>query len=231
VFAAHPPAFSLAELGEGDDDRVDFALLPEPFQKVMAYLMELLRVEGPAVYRRADFGLDVHVGALSPPVLLAGQQALAMNDRVGLAFRLGRALTFLPAPRAVASALPSRALKAYLLGAVTLVTPGLRVDDPDGQITQVRTQLAAQPAVARELQPIVERLLRAAGGSLNLSRFARGLARTADRVGLLVCNEVQAAARITAESGVTGAVDDLLDFALSQEYQSTKDALGLSIAV
>lgn len=28
-----------------------------------------------------------------------------------------------------------------------------------------------------------------------------------------------------------GAVDDLLDFALSQEYVSAKEALGLSIAV
>ncbi len=231
VFAARHPPISLAELGVAVTDHIAPETLPEPFQKVLTYLGDLFAVAAPPVYRRADFGGDAHVGATAQPVLLAGPQALALNDRVGLAFRLARAFTYLWPGRAVSGALPSRQLKVTLLATVTLASPGLKIDDADGQIATYRAQLAAIPSLAREVGPLVEELLKNPKGTLNLSRYARGLARTADRVGLLVCNEVQAAARITAESSVPGALDDLLDFALSPEYQSAKEAIGLSIAV
>jgi DNA-binding response OmpR family regulator/tetratricopeptide (TPR) repeat protein len=230
VFAVHHPPFALADLGVSAVDGIAPETLPEPFAKVLAYLAELFGVSAPPVYRRADFGSDAHVGAMAEPVLLAGPQALALHDRIGLAFRLGRALTYLWPGRALVGALPTRHLKTILLATVTLSSPGLKIDDADGQIAALRAQLAVAPGLARDVAPLVDRLLKVQG-ALNLSRYTRGLARTAERVGLLVCNELQAAARITAETSVPGAVDDLLDFALSPEYHSAKEALGLSIAV
>lgn len=231
VFAVHQPAFSLAELGVAESDRIAPEQLPDAFKRVLVYLAELFGVAAPPVYRRADFGGDVHVGALLPPILLAGPQALALNDRIALAFRIGRALTYLAPGRAISGALPSRRLKTVLLATVTLVSTGMKVDDPDGQVALLRAQLAAAPTLQREIAPLVGHLLKNPQGSLNLSRFSRGLARTAERVGLVVCNELQAAARITAEGSVPGALDNLLDFALSPEYHQAKEALGLSIAV
>src|SRR5207248_11540117 len=105
----------------------------------------------PPVYRRNDFGLEAHVGAARPPILLAGPQALALADKPALAFRLGRAVTFLLPGRAVAGALPARQLKATLLATLTLAVPALRVEDPDGEIPPIRAQLTqAAPALGRD---------------------------------------------------------------------------------
>jgi DNA-binding response OmpR family regulator/tetratricopeptide (TPR) repeat protein len=234
VFAAHHPPFSLEDLGVAASDRVTPDALPEPFRRVLGYVAHLFGVPEPPVYRRNDFGAQAHVGAMEQPVLLVGPDALKAQgdaDKLALGFRLGRALTFLWPGRAMAGALPSRRLKAVLLATVTLVSPGLHVDDPDEEIAFLRGQLAQVPQLAKDVSGEVERLLKGGQSTLNLSRHARGLVRTAERVGLLVCNDPITAARVVAETDVPGAADELLDFALSPEYLEAKEALGLSIAV
>jgi hypothetical protein len=184
------------------------------------------------VYRRADFVADAHVGAARPPILLAGPQALAMSDKTALAFRIGRALTYLAPGRAVAGALPSRQLKQTLLATLTLAAPSMKVDDPDGEIRTIRTALGtASPSLGRDIAPLCERIIAGAQATLNLGRYGRALARTADRVGLLLCNDLSAAVRIVIAAGAPGAENDLIDFALSDEYLAAREALGLSIAV
>lgn len=231
VFAAWQPPLQLGDLGVTAADQVAAAALPEPFGRVLAYVGQALAVAPPPVYRCADFGADAHVGALAQPVLLAGPQALSASDKLQLAFRLGRALTFLKPGRAVAAALPARQLKAALIAALTLVQPSLKIDDEEGHVASLRGQLAHAQGLARELGPIVERILKSAQSTLNLTRYARGLSRTADRVGLLLCGDVAVATRIAADSMVPGASEDLLDFALSPEYLAARDAIGLSVAV
>jgi hypothetical protein len=77
----------------------------------------------------------------------------------------------------------------------------------------------------------VERLLKNPNGMLNLARYVRGLARTADRIGLLITGDLPTALRVVAEGAPLGAADDLVDFALSDEYLQARDAIGLSVAV
>lgn len=231
VFAAWQPPFQLGDLEVTAGDRIATVELPDPFRSVLLYLAQLYGVAVPAVYHRADFGEQTHVGALREPVLLAGPQALALADRLALGFRLGRALSFLWPGRASAGAVPSRELKSLVLAAMTLVTPGLKIDDGDGTVAKLRAHLLQSPTLARDVQPEVERLLGGKQSSLNLSRFVRGLSRTADRVGLLVCNDLITAVHAASQMSAPEAADDLLDFALSPEYLETKEALGLSIAV
>ncbi len=231
LFGAHAPSLSLDEVGVKETDQIEFDMLPEPFRKVASYLAVELGVEVPRVFRRADFGAEAHVAATSPRALLAGPQALAASDRLALGFRLGRALSYLKPGRVLTGALPSHQLKVHLLAAVTLAQPGLQVDDAGGQIAAERGQLARIPELARALQPIVQRLLASPQATLNLSRHVRGLARTADRIGLALTGDVEGAVRIAAESGVPGAAAELLDFALSPEYLEAREALGLSVAV
>jgi DNA-binding response OmpR family regulator/tetratricopeptide (TPR) repeat protein len=229
VFQHYRP-FTAHDVGVAEFDRIETQLLPEPFRRVLEYAGPLLGVGVPAVHRHAEFGADVHVAALDPPVLLAGPQALATSDRVVLAFKLGRALSYLWPGRATAGGLPARQLKAALLATVSLVSPGLKLDDGDGQIAALRTQLAQAAGLVRAVTPSVERLLKSPQGSLNLSRYTRGLGRTADRVGLLLAGDLPTAARLAAD-GAPGAVEDLIDFALSAEHLEAREALGLSVAV
>jgi DNA-binding response OmpR family regulator/tetratricopeptide (TPR) repeat protein len=232
LFAIWQPPFGWDVLGVKPDDRIDAALLPAPFARVLAYCAQQLGVAAPPVYRRADFTDDVHVGAARPPVLLAGPQALALADKSALAFRLGRASTYLLPGRAVAGALPSRQLKQTVLAAMTLAQPSLRVDDPDGEIKAIRVALtSAAPQLAREIAPMCERIVAGSQATLNLGRYARGLARTADRVGLLLCNDLSTAVRIVMAAGAPGAENELIDFALSDEFLEAREALGLSVSV
>lgn len=232
VFAVWQPPVGWELLGVVADDRIDGALLPTPFLRVLGYCAAQLGVAAPPVYRRADFAEETHVGAARPPVLLAGPQALALADQTALAFRLGRALTYLLPGRAVAGSLPSRQLKQAVLAAMTLAQSSLRIDDPDGEIKAIRVALtAAAPALGRQVAPICDRIVAGAQATLNLGRYTRGLARTADRVGLLLCNDLATAVRIVLASAAPGAENELIDFALSDEYLQARDALGLSICV
>ena len=232
LFAVWQPPLGWDVLGVKPDDQIDAAMLPAPFARVLRYCALELGVTAPPVYRRGDFTDETHVGAATPPVLLAGPQALALADHTALAFRLGRALTYLVPGRAFAGSLPSRQLKQAVLAAMTLAQPSLRVEDPDGEVKAIRVALmTASPSLQRELGPICERIVAGSQSTLNLARYARGLARTADRVGLLLCNDLSTAVRIVMASAAPGAENELIDFALSDEYGKAREALGLSICV
>lgn len=232
LFAVWQPPLGWDVLGVKPEDRIDPAFVPAPFARLLAYCAEQLGVAAPPVYRRGDFTDETHVGAATPPVLLAGPQALALADHTALAFRLGRALTYLQPGRVFAGSLPSRQLKQAVLAAMTMAQPSLRVDDPDGEVKAIRVALmAASPSLQRELLPICERIVAGAQATLNLARYARGLARTADRVGLLLCHDLSTAVRIVVASAAPGAENELIDFALSDEYGEARAALGLSICV
>jgi hypothetical protein len=128
--------------------------------------------------------------------------------------------------------LPSRQLKQTVLAAMTMAQSSLRVDDPDGEVKAIRTALMnAAPQLGRELAPVCERIVAGSQATLNLTRYARGLARTADRVGLVLCNDLSTAVRIVMASAAPGAENELIDFALSDEYAKARAALGLSICV
>ena len=64
---------------------------------------------------------------------------------------------------------------------------------------------------------------------MNLSRWLRGLTHTAERVGLVACNDLLLAVRILGEEGAPAT--DLIDFALSDELHAVREAVGLTIAV
>jgi CheY-like chemotaxis protein/tetratricopeptide (TPR) repeat protein len=232
IFAVWQPPFDFAALGVKPDDALDAGMLPLSFGRVLAYCAHQLGVATPPVYRRSDFGSDAHVGAARPPILLAGPLALALGDTTALAFRLGRALAFLLPGRAAVGALPARQLKQTLLATLMLASPSLRVDDTDGEIARLRAQIsAAAPSLPREVAPLCERLLAGSQSTLNLSRYARAIARTADRIGLVLCNDLSLAVRIVIAGGAPGAENDLIDFALGDAYLAARQSLGLAVAV
>jgi DNA-binding response OmpR family regulator/tetratricopeptide (TPR) repeat protein len=214
-----------------DSMRVEDADLPDGFRKLRGYLANLLGITEPVVYVRTDFGRMLHVGALDEPVLLAGDDALANPERAELAFRLARAMTFLWPGRAVGGSRPARVLKAITLALLAEAAPSAAesIGDDDGMIGRARDGLDALSMEARaQARNLVLRLV-SRSPHLNLSRWARALSRTADRVGLLVCGDLPAARRYAADGGATD--DDLVEFALSSEHLRLRSELGLSIDV
>src|SRR5262249_20006172 len=184
----------------------------------------LVGAKVPRVFVRDELGDAIHPGATDPPILLCGPRAFA-GEPVVVAARAARAATFLLPGRTLGGAIPSRQLKKHLLAAMTLAVPGLRVDDDDGQVAALREALARTPDETQQrVRELVERVTRQKT-IVNLSRWSRALARSADRVALLCCGDVVAAARVARDAGGGDADVDLLEFALGGTHLDLRAAL------
>jgi CheY-like chemotaxis protein/tetratricopeptide (TPR) repeat protein len=204
--------------------------LPDSFRRVRAYVAHVLGVAVPRVYVRPDFGHQIHVGALDPPVLLAGDEALVAPERLELAFRLGRAMTYLRPSRALGGSRAGRVLKSAMLAVLASATPTRDVEDPSGIIAAFIAELRAlDPAAQKQAHQRVLRVARSRR-SINLSAWARSLARTADRVGLLLCGDLPAVVRFVRDAS-SEPIADLRDYAISQDHLIARDAMGLSVDV
>jgi hypothetical protein len=93
-------------------------------------------------------------------------------------------------------------------------------------------------AIEPVLEPAQVDALRAAflrfveeGGRTNLQRWATAADRTAARAGLLLCNDLRAAAAMLEAEDPTGArerVDDLLVFVTSDRYENLRKHIGIA---
>jgi len=219
------------KLAESDLDasqRVNDSDLPAAFARVRKQLAVTLGVgiETP-VYARSELGSQIHVVACDPPVLAAGDEALTEPERPDLVFRLARAMTFLWPGRAVGASRPGRVLKAVVLAVVREAANNeIGIDDP--LAIPAEQAVAALPPPARaQARAAALRLLSRTGGGLNLSLWARSLARTADRTGLLLCADVPAAFAGAREMG--DLERDLIEFTYGAAHVNLRRQLGLSI--
>ncbi|HTJ43038.1 MAG TPA: response regulator [Kofleriaceae bacterium] len=221
----------LADLELDESMTVSDVDLPAGFARMRSYVAGVFAVAVPAVFVRPDFGHQIHVGALDQPVLLAGDDALTAPERGELAFRLARAMTYLWPGRAVGGSRPARVMKRIVLACFAEAAPqaAAHLVTDDAETREARDSLATLDEDTRtKARGVVLRLV-ARSPQFNLSKWSRGLARTADRAGLLVSGDLPAARRFCAESGERD--DDLIDFALSPAHLSLRAELGLSIDV
>ena len=234
-----PPAFSptMATPLELSDLEVDEIMeiadgdLPSEFIKVRAYVAHTLGLQPPRVFVRPDFGRQIHVGAVDPPILLAGDDALASPERSELTFRLGRAMTYLWPGRAIGGSRPSKLLKAAVLAVFCEAVPAALQPDSEGLIGEMREAFATLPDSTRDQAKRVVLQITGRSRSLNLSQWGRALARTADRVGMLLCGDLPAAARFAEDNGGLSAIEELIDFSLSASHLTLRQLMGLSIDV
>ncbi len=220
IHALHP--VTLTDLAVDLDARVADSELPAPFARLRAYTAELLGLAPVPVYAVADFGSDVHVGAATELVLLAGDEALTAPDRPDLGFRLARATSYLWPGRAAGASRPARVVRSLFL-ALFKETVG---EDPASD-DRAREALAVLDRPTRDQARALAQRLLARSQDHNLSRWALSLGRTADRFGLLVCGDVPVAVRLAASPSANG---DLLDFARSEAFLRLRAALGLTVS-
>ena len=226
-----PAVHALAPMthAEGDLDPSQLiadAELPPAFRNLRARLAALLGVAESPVYSRPELGSQIHVVACDPPVLVAGDEALTAPERPELVFRLARALTFLWPGRAVGASRPGRVLRAVVL-AIVREAAGTELGLDDPLAPRAVDALGALAATAREqARASAIRLLSKTGGGLNLSTWARGLTRTADRAGMLLCGDIPVA---FAGAREVGELDrDVIEFAYSASHVTLRAQLGLS---
>jgi hypothetical protein len=215
----------LADLDVDPGARIDDKDLPPPFSRLRAYFAEAFGVPAAPVYAKPDLGASIHVAAVDVPVLIAGDDALTAPERPELAFRLGRAMTFLWPGRALGASRPARVLKAVVLAMFNEASGAAVAGDAD-LAAAARSALDVLAFDLRsQARGAVLRLV-AKQPDLNLSRWARAVARTADRAGLLLAGDIPAALTAVREAG--GDEDALIEFGTGKNHQTLRSVLGLA---
>ncbi len=225
-----PAVHAIAPMTLADSDldstqQIDDMDLPASFLRLRGKFAELLGVEPAPVYPRVELGSQIHVVASSPPVLVAGDDALLSPERPELVFRLVRAMTFLWPGRAVGASRPGRVLRAIVM-AVFREASGSMVGADDPLAAQAAEAVAQLPNDVRvQARSAAIRILSRDKG-LNLSTWARSLSRTADRAGMLLCGDIPAALAGAKDAGDLDK--DLVEFSYSAAHVQLRKQLGLA---
>ena len=217
---------TLAEGGVEDGAQLADDALPPAFASLRAQFAKLLGIAPAPVYPRVELGMQIHVVACDPPVLVAGDDALTSPERPDLAFRVVRALTFTWPGRAVGASRPGRVLRAIML-AVFRDASGSELGADEPLAPRATAAVAALPEAARaQARAAALRLLSRGSPGINLSAWSKSLARTADRAGMLMCADVPAAFHGAREAGELDR--DLVEFAYSAAHVNLRRRLGVT---
>ncbi|MBP9202752.1 MAG: hypothetical protein KBG28_02120 [Kofleriaceae bacterium] len=220
---------TMAELDLDGVGPVDESELPTTFVRVRRYVADALGVPIAPVYVRPELRRQVHVAAIDSPALLAGDEAVTAPERPELVFWLARAMTMLWPGRSLGASRPARVIKTAVLAVFheasgTPTPPGL---EHDALHAAARAGLAVLNFDARgQARAAVLRLF-SRGHDLNLTQWSRGLLRSADRAGLLLCGDPAVA--LAAIRELDTPVADLADFAVSDAHLELRQRLGLAV--
>jgi CheY-like chemotaxis protein len=222
----HP--LRLGDFDVTEDDLEAEEAHAEAFARALTYVSRSLGVDRPRVVSRPRPDTEVQALGTDPPLLLVGQGLLATADPAVLCFRLGRAVSLLLPGHRVVACRARHILRSYILAALVSSAPQLTVPDPDGLVAHVRLELSRMPELQSRVQEVMASLQQRFQ-RLNLSEWQRGIQRTAERAGLLLCADLGVAHGILAPESKEAAAG-LLSFALSEAYGELRAELGLALA-
>ncbi|MEO8704060.1 MAG: hypothetical protein ABI867_28675, partial [Kofleriaceae bacterium] len=176
------------------------------------------------------------------PSLLVGAQLISKTDERELAFEVGKRMAYLRPERFVTLALGTLP-KLEAAFAASVLAGGARVNAHDGQLfSTVATDEAKKMAITLRQQvpgPLLEQVgelsIKLSGrvGNGLISGWRTATDLTANRVGFIVSNDLETAAKAIATEGaalsslsVKDRLRDLLAYAVSENYFSVRRHLG-----
>jgi hypothetical protein len=194
----------------------------------------ILGMHAPTLYADPDYTGTVEMVPGVPPATRLGQKALSGRSPRELAFVAGRHLAWYREERFVRLLVPGIAdLEDLFLAALVIGNPGIPL-----RAETKRRVTALGAAIEPVLEPLQIDRLRSAflrfveeGGRTNLQRWAAAADRTAARTGLLLANDLWAAASMLEVEDKPNArerVDDLLVFVTSDRYANLRKAIGIA---
>jgi tetratricopeptide (TPR) repeat protein len=172
------------------------------------------------------------------PTLVVNQMLLSSVDEKQLAFTLGQQLTYLRPAYFLCRLFPAPNQLRLLLAAVfKLVNPAANVPPDALELTAQLTQpFQSHPGLLQQLAELLRPL--ASSGTLDLTPWWNSISLAADRVGFILCDDLQVAAKvIQSEPTVFGTmpasdkVKRLVAYCVSPEYARVRRELGISVPV
>ncbi len=203
---------------------------PAEFTRVLHYVCELLSLPLPPVHLLA--GAAQPVALINPvaPVLVVNETLLNSTDTLELGVRLGRLAPYFWAGRAFGVTMHTKQLRNVLMGAMKVVAPKLKVDDPTGAIDRISGRLGrANAEVRNRLKEVIQALTKERS-SLNITRWMKGMAGSADRLALVIGADPQTVCALLADRP-SESLSDLCSFALSTAHMELRERMATSIAV
>jgi hypothetical protein len=221
---------------------------PATFCRALAYASGILGVPWPEVYLFPESPGEIDlanaretVGSIPTPIpaFVVGRNALEGRTEMELAFIVGRNLAMMRPDAFVRwpTVVPTLAeLEVVVRAAIALVIPDAPAPPPEhaaavAQYLEFLTKVLA-PQLVEQLSHVCRRLL-AAGATLDVGRWSRGVALSGIRAGLLICGDLEVASRLgeapAAAAGIDAAalIRDLAEWNVSDEYFTLRDQLGL----
>jgi hypothetical protein len=206
---------------------------------MLFYASGVTLVPLPPVFARPRDAGGVSFLFTNPPSLGLGQAAFQNAPDQALAFIAGRQLSYFRPGHYMRQLVPTGSgLRGWLLAGVRLANPRFPV--PDAMREQVEKNLGAltrglNVAQQQTLTSLVEQLLKAEA-ELDMKRWALSVDLTADRVGFVLANSLDAAVAVVRASGEGSSyaserdrLKELYKYAVSPHYLALRQAIGVTI--
>ena len=173
----------------------------------------------------------------NPPAVITGYTLLSGYRPVDLAFVCGRHLTYYRGEHFIRTMYQSHTeLKTLLLAAMRLVGMG----GGDASVESTAKQLAKYMDQSHldVLKQVVRKFVDS-GGQANIKRWMQATEITSLRAGLLLCDDVDTAVKMTQQIGSESTADlaprdkvkEIVLYSISESYFQLREALGIQIKV
>jgi hypothetical protein len=195
----------------------------------------ILGMASPPLYVDPDYPGIVELVPAAPPAARLGQQALSGRSAAELAFMAGRHLACHRAEHFVKMLLDLKGLEEVFLAALSIGNPGMPLA-PNVKQMVVPIAKAIEPVLEpAQVDTLRGQFLRFVeeGGRANLQRWAAAVDKTCCRAGLLLSNDLRAAAKVLELDDKAHAkekTDDLIAFMMSDRCAKLRKQIGIAIA-
>ena len=245
IFSALTPAViaaqtqPLASFGLGPQNRTDPAHDTTAMGRMLAHVGDSVSMNLPEVYHCPQDTGGLSFLFTSPPAIGIGQGAAAGGPQQALAFVAARHLSYYRHGHFLRHLVPTgTGLRAWLMAAIRTVSPQFAV--PATMESQVREASAAiQKGLTGPqrdaLRSMTQKLLEAAP-ELDMKRWMAGVDLTADRVGLVLSNDLKIAHAVIEASpedsstvGRKERIRELLSYSISEPYFELRKRMGIAL--
>ncbi|MFI5296993.1 MAG: hypothetical protein ACHREM_02755 [Polyangiales bacterium] len=216
--------------------RQDFATTTISAVRAIGWGAAILGLKPAPTYVDPDAAIGIELVPGVPPNLRVGSKLLSGRLPLEVAFEAGRAQACFREEHFIRWIFPGVTdLEDLFLAALTIGSPSLPI--PPGARARVEPIAGAispvlEPAQVDRLRGYFLRFVEE-GGRTNLQRWAQAVDRTACRAGLLLCNDLHAAAQVLSREDTNGAekLDDLISFSTSDRWFALRRQVGICVGV
>lgn len=245
IFATLQPAViatqsqKLATFGVGKNDRIDTGSDALAMGRMLEHVSQTLGVALPEVYHCARDPGGLSFLFTAPPAIGIGQGAVAGGPQQALAYVAARHMAYYRSGHYMRQLVPTgTGLRAWLLAAIRLVSPAFPV--PANMQAQVKEHFDAvrQHLLGPQvdgLRSLTQKLLDAAP-ELDMKGWMASVDLSADRAGLVLCNDLKVASAVVEASPEESAsvarrdrLRELLVFSTSESYFELRKRMGISL--